>query len=160
MRKFDSCRWHPSPSSAVGFGGTRRYVNPDGTIDVYTRHASFFGVLADIAGPSAPAAFRGSYGKGRLTFTWQPASDNSGRIARYELRLAEATLTTATVNAASVSARAGSFSVRAIDASGNVGAASSALSVTKKPRPKGIPKQIPAWYAKWRAWRLAPYTIR
>lgn len=154
------------------------YVNPDGTIDVYTRHLSFFGVLRDAQAPSAPTELAASYATGKLSFGWKAASDNIG-IARYRLRRDAAEVASVVATTAPVRAWPGKYSLTALDAAGNESPAST-VTVTSKPRPKGVPKRVPlwayqllagksnakapkplpTWYAAWRAWRLRPYTIR
>jgi hypothetical protein len=77
------------------------------------------------------------------------------------------------------------FTVVARDAAANVGHASNRLAVTRKARPRGLPRVIPAWahtviawelkgkhgrrpstprpvpawYGRWHAWQLQPYRI-
>jgi hypothetical protein len=76
------------------------------------------------------------------------------------------------------------LTVAALDAAGNQGRTSS-LTVSLRPRPRGVPTRIPAWatrlfafqtarnhgrrpttpaklaawYPRWKAWRLDPYRI-
>ena len=82
---------------------------------------------------------------------------------------------------------ASKYTVRAVDGNGNLSAASPTVTVVPVARPHGVPKRIPlwawklsawqqhalkgrgprpttpkplpAWYAHWKAWRLAPYKI-
>jgi hypothetical protein len=121
-------------------------------------------VLKDVQGPSAPAGLKGSFQAGKLSLAWSASGDNSALIAGSGL-------------AASVAVSAGAYTVAAFDPTGNR-SNPALLTVIATPKPKGLPKHIPAWayallagkhptspnplpawFAEWKAWRLAPFTI-
>ena len=70
----DGLSWVPIPQLAAPQlpPGQRDgyFLNPDNSIDIYTLHATYFGVLQDVQAPSAPGSLRASYAAGTLTFAW------------------------------------------------------------------------------------------
>ena len=106
---------------------------------------------------------------------------NGAEIARYG-----GTVLTATVRRF-LPKGASKYTVRAVDGAGSLSAPSPTVTVVPVARPHGVPKQIPlwawklsawqqhslkgrgprpktpkplpAWYAHWKAWRLAPHKI-
>jgi CSLREA domain-containing protein len=161
------------------------YVQADGSILVFTRHATLFGVLHDTQAPAAPAKPAVTYAKGKLFFSWPAALDNSGSVASYTiLRNGKAIRSLAGRQVALVSS-AGLFAVVAVDAAGNTSESSPAVTVKLAPRPAAIPKRIPAWawtmlhrrgnasvprpaaapkrlprwYWSWAAWRQRPFVV-
>ena len=177
----DGLTWVPIPQLAAPTlppGQPDGYfLNPGGSIDIYTRHATFFGVLKDVQAPSAPTSLRASYAPGRLTFTWGASTDNVG-VSGYTL-LGGATPESIQGGATTIAVRpaTGVYSLHATDAAGNK-SADATVTVAARPRPKAIPRMIPrwafqllagghpsaprplpTWYAAWKKWRLNPYTF-
>jgi len=177
----DGLSWVPIPQLALPSlppGQPDGYfLNPGGSIDVYTRHATYFSVLKDVQAPSAPASLRVRYAAGTLTFTWAAATDNVG-VAGYTLVAGITQQSVSTVaTAVMFRAASGTYSLHAVDAAGNAGA-DVTLKVVARARPQTIPRAIPrwafellagahpnvprplpSWYAAWKNWRLNPYTF-
>ena len=57
----------------------------DGGYDLYSRHATLFGLLRDVTRPTIPAGIVASIQGNTLRLRWSPAADNSRRILRYEI---------------------------------------------------------------------------
>jgi len=177
--------WHlipklASPSLPAG-QADGYFVEANGSIDIYTRHATEFATLRDTVGPTAPPSFGASYARGALRFSWGTPSDNSGSIARYELTLAGAPVYSGPARKAGLRAATGTFTLVAIDPSGNRGATAT-VRVTRKARPVHLrariphwafeiltwrahgrhaarpaaPAHLPRWYWRWARWRLQP----
>jgi ELWxxDGT repeat protein len=189
----DGFAWTPMPlleSPALPDGQRDGYfVRADGSVDVYTRHLTLFGLFADTQAPKL-TTFAGSFSKGSLVLRWAPATDN-GRIARYEIELDGRPLLSVAGDATSASVRAfhprgrTAYAVVAIDAAGNRSEPATPLTVEPKARPKAVParipawafalqrwqarragprpaaapKRLPAWYPAWAAWRAEPFRI-
>ena len=177
----DGLSWVPIPQLALpqlppgqpdGY-----FLNVNGSIDIYTRHATLFSVLEDVQAPSAPVSLQARYTAGKLTFTWGASTDNVG-VTGYTL-LANATPESIPGDTTTFALRAapGTYSLHAADGAGNQGTAAT-LRVVARPRPKAIPrtiprwafqllagnhakapKSLPRWYAAWKNWRLNPYTF-
>src|SRR5581483_8982767 len=102
-------------------------LNSDGSIDILTLHASYFGVLKDVRGPNGPGLFAGRYDAGGLHLSWTPATDNSGALAAYQLYVngRRASRYAPSARAATLRTfrplRRTSLVLRAIDPSRNVG---------------------------------------
>ncbi|HYA08172.1 MAG TPA: hypothetical protein VEG24_01195, partial [Gaiellaceae bacterium] len=163
----DAVSWTPIPplsSETLPDGQLEGYyVRSDGSLDLLVRtRAPHYGLLTDATAPAAPAGLSGSAYAKALTLRWPPASDNSRRIGSYQvLRGAEVIARLAgTKTTAVVRVRAGDYRVRAIDPAGNVGAASSPITVRAVTRPAGLPARIPAWAPKLLAWQLRPHVTR
>jgi hypothetical protein len=188
----DGIHWTPIPvlrSPALPAGQPDGYfVNTDGSIDVYTRHATDFAVLEDTESPTAPGALAGTFAQGRLTLRWGAASDNLA-VAGYRLYRNGALLRTLPAGRRKATLRSlplhrrNAFAVRAIDAAGHLGGASAALVVRPLARPAAVPrriprwawqllawqhrgarpvaapKRVPTWYWQWASWRLRPFAI-
>jgi hypothetical protein len=105
----------------------------NGGIHVLTRHLSLFTLSKDLEAPEPPQAFGGGVGGDGLTLRWNPGRDNSGQIKQF----------TVFVNGQAYVNLPGTqfelklgawdpsdsrqFSVREVDAAGNVSAASAIL---------------------------------
>jgi fibronectin type 3 domain-containing protein len=89
--------------------------------------------LADTTVPSAPTQLRGSLSGTTVRLTWTAATDNVG-VTGYTIYRAGVSIGTSTTPAYTdstpPSGRASSYTVRARDAAGNLGPASTAVSVT------------------------------
>ncbi len=89
--------------------------------------------LADTTAPSAPTQLRGSLSGATVRLTWTAATDNVG-VTGYTIYRAGVSIGTSTTpaytDATPPPGRASSYTVRARDAAGNLGAASTAVSVT------------------------------
>jgi parallel beta-helix repeat protein len=104
------------------------FVNADGSVDIYTRHATLFGLLVDTKAPARPAVHARITGaKLRLTIH---AKDNL-RIASYQVRV-NGKLIKGTKHAYVVlKARSGRYQVVALDAAGNRSKASKQVVVVR-----------------------------
>jgi streptogramin lyase len=145
---------------------------------------------ADTQAPSAPTNLRGRFTSGTLRLVWAAATDNVG-VDHYRL-FRDGSALGRTIPASTRQAALRGFrtnrrtvlTVAALDAAGNQGRTSS-LTVSLRPRPRGVPTRIPAWatrlfafqtarnhgrrpttpaklaawYPRWKAWRLDPYRI-
>jgi uncharacterized membrane protein YgcG len=93
------------------------YVNADGSVDIYTRHATLFGLLKDVQAPTAPSL------KVRLSaktlYLSIPGAKDNVRVASYRVLLDGRELTTTTHGYLALPARAGRLQVSAVDAAGN-----------------------------------------
>jgi ELWxxDGT repeat protein len=140
------------------------YTEADGSVDVYTRHLTLFGLLTDTRAPAA-STLGGRFVHGALVLRWTPAADN-GRIARYELDLdgkplatIDGTATTAATRAFHPAGRS-TYTLVAVDAAGNRGAASNAVAVTPRAVPAGVPARVPTWAYALQAWLAEPAATR
>ncbi|HVS85878.1 MAG TPA: cadherin-like beta sandwich domain-containing protein [Gaiellaceae bacterium] len=99
------------------------FVNPDGSVDILTRHATLFGLLVDTQAPSRPTVHARVTGtKLRLTIH---AKDNV-RVVSYQVRL-DGKLVKRTTHAYVVlPAHPGRYQVVAVDAAGHKSARASA----------------------------------
>jgi hypothetical protein len=104
------------------------FVNPDGSVDIYTSHATLFGLLVDSQAPSRPVVrTRLTGSKLRLTIH---ARDNL-RLASYQVRR-DGKLVRRTRHAYVVlAARAGRYQVVAVDAAGNKSKASKTITLAR-----------------------------
>ena len=142
------------------------YRRPDGSIVVFTRHTGDFALLQDIQPPTKPTAIVASLVKSTLRLAWPPSADNSRRIRAYQILRGKKVVrtipgghTVGTLNLKRLT-KSGSYSVRAIDEAGNAGAASRAVKIVVKPRPKGVPARIPAWALKLQLWTATAKSVR
>jgi len=164
---------------------------PDGSVEIQTRSSGLFALLPDSTPPPAPARLSGRFSYGALVLSWPASTDASGSAISYQISLTDRPLLTVTgeTDAALRTFRRGGpsvYRVRAVDAAGNVSAASPPLVVVPSPRPSRIPSALPAWawqllawqqqgsvgprpaaplvapqwYWLWRAWRISPYHLR
>ena len=105
------------------------FLNPDGSADIYTLHATLFGLLTDARAPSTPALVARIAGS-KLYLTLRGAKDNV-RIAGYRVtqngRLIKSTVRTYLV----LPARAGTYQAFALDAAGNKSKASRTIKVVR-----------------------------
>jgi len=176
----DGSAWTPLPAGSSS-------VEPDGTVDVTTATPALYGLLRDVAGPTPPVLAAARIVRGTLTLRWRPSTDNAGVVAGYRITRDGDVLATVpgTAARAAVRAAAASFGVVAVDAAGNASAASVPVTVTRAPRPAGVPRAIPryafalldwlrsgragarpaapravpAWFWRWAGWRLHPLTL-
>jgi hypothetical protein len=131
----DGLSWTTIPrlaSPALPLGQADGYfVNADGSVDIYTRHATLFGLLRDTQAPARPTVKARLAGK-KLRLTVH-ARDNV-RLASYRLyvngKLVKRTVHPTIV----VAARAGRFQLAAVDRAGNVSARSTAVVVKRAGR--------------------------
>jgi hypothetical protein len=161
----------------------------DGSLTVWTRVPGSVGLLRDIAPPTTPSVLTGRFVRGSLRLSWRSSTDNGGLIANYAITLNGTPLASVAGSpGASVRAfyphAASNYRVVAQDSAGNVSAPSTALVVRPAPRPAGLPapipdwayqlaawqqnrvgrrpaapRAVPAWYWRWRAWRLQPFRV-
>ena len=127
----DGVSWTPIPrliSPTLPAGQQDGYfLNPDGSIDIFTLHATLFGLLTDAQAPSKPAVAATLTG-GKLHLTLRGAKDNV-RVAGYRVTLNNR-LVKATAHAYLVlPARAGTYRAFALDAAGNKSKASAAVTL-------------------------------
>ncbi len=152
-----------SPSFAgpnLPIGQQDGYVsNTDGSIDIYTRHATYFGLLRDVEAPTAPTVSARLSGR-LLLLTWHGAKDNivGERLPRWKRTVARLPLTARTF--LDVATRVGRYYVVALDASGNTSSHSTATTVSLKSRPAGLPRSIPKWAAKLLIWQTTSRATR
>jgi hypothetical protein len=155
----DGTTWKALPllkSAVLPSGVDSGYtLDPDGTIEIQTLVPGFFGLLPDTVPPSQPQSFSGRLSNNALTLSWQGATDNSGRIAAYQLLLDGTPV--ATLDGAKRRVIVRSFHataqtvyrIQAVDGSGIFGKPSAAVVVLPSKRPKDTPKVLPRW-----AWSL------
>ncbi len=106
------------------------YLNADGSVDIYTRHATFFGLLKDTQAPSA-AQLNLRVTKTGLRASWHGMSDNvqvTGYVLSRNGHGYKASKRTSVV----LPLRAGLYTVRALDAAGNVSKASKTVRVVRR----------------------------
>jgi Cadherin-like beta sandwich domain len=153
----DGVTWTIIPSltePTLGDGQPDGYVaNADGSIDIYTRHATFFGLLQDVKAPTAPILTAALAGH-TLRLNWHGAKDNI-RVNGYRLIVngRSTILTSRTLQ--NVAARVGRYEVVALDAVGNIGKRSATVTVSAKARPSGLPAMIPGWAKPLLTWQHA-----
>ena len=161
------------------------FVNDDGSVDIYTRHATYYALLALAAPIGLTARLHG----GTLTLNWQPGR-NGGTILRYQILLngSPVAATAATHVDLHAFARDGvsRYELVAVGQGAQKAAAVAApIAIVPVARPHGIPRAIPrwawkllawqqhgasrgarpagsprrpaAWYSTWKRWRLAPW---
>ena len=182
---------HPSMLYHYRLVATNDTDTAVGTDRTFMTPASAGGVAgSDKQAPSAPARLRARFASGALRLAWAPATDNVG-VARYRLYRDGApfgaTIPSTTTQVALRGFRTGRRTVlalAALDAAGNQGPSAS-VTIAPRPRPRGVPRRIPAWatklfafqterkrgerpktpaklpawYPRWKAWRLDPYRI-
>jgi hypothetical protein len=104
------------------------YLNTDGSIDVYTRHATYYALVEDTQAPTAPT-LHGRITATTLRLSWHGLHDNV-RIASYVVRRNgrgyKATKRTIVV----LPRKPGRYVVVALDAAGNVSTVSHTFTVT------------------------------
>ncbi len=107
------------------------FINADGSVDIYTMHATFFGLLNDTRAPSVPkvnARIAGS--KLFLRFT---AKDNV-KVAKYRILFNGRVVKVTQRRYLVLKARAGTFRVVAVDTAGNKSKPSAAIKVVQYKR--------------------------
>jgi hypothetical protein len=105
------------------------YANGDGSVDIYTRHATLFGAVTDVQAP-AKVRLRGRVTRRFLRLHWSGSRDNvavAGYVVSRNGRGYRATKRTHVA----LPLRPGRYVVRARDAAGNVGAASAVVTVVQ-----------------------------
>jgi IPT/TIG domain/FG-GAP repeat len=176
-------------TSAVTGNSLFRYAAPAGTPPPPPPPPPPSPGSRDTQAPTTPGTFRGRYTLGKLVLRWAASKDNigvdryqlssNGKLIR---RLPP--VATSTVLRNFGKRRTFVFTLSAFDAAGN-GSVPARLKVVPRRRPAGIPasipgwaqklfawetggrkgvspfvpKPLPAWYARWKAWRLQPYKI-
>ena len=147
----------PGPNLPVG--QQDGYVsNTDGSIDIYTRHATYFGLLRDVEAPTAPIVSARLSGR-LLLLTWHGAKDNIA-VSDYRVEAKGRSLPLTAHTSLGIAARVGRYYVVALDASGNASGHSTATTVSLKSRPAGLPRSIPKWAAKLLIWQTTPRATR
>jgi hypothetical protein len=143
------------PGDALEAGQQDGYrVNADASIDIFTRHATYFGLLEDIATPRAPTLLAQLDGD-TLRLTWHGATDNV-RVSGYQLVVDGSTKRLTVRTLQNLTALAGRYQVVAVDAAGNVSKRSLAMTISAKTRPTSLPRLIPSWARPLLAWQHAP----
>lgn len=107
------------------------YRNSDGSIDIYTRHATLFGLLKDTQVPTAPK-LKIRVEKTGLRLSWSNTHDNI-KIAGYVVsRNGHGYKASRQPHDVVLPLKAGTYTVRARDASGNVSKPSAAVKVVRR----------------------------
>ena len=106
------------------------FRNTDGSIDIYTRHATYFGLLKDSQAPSAPTLSMKAT-KAGLRLSWKGSKDNV-RVTGYVVSLNGHGYKATTRATVLLPLKAGLYVVRARDASGNVSKASTTVRVVRR----------------------------
>ena len=162
--------WVPVPklaSAKLPAGQLDGYVlKTNDQIVVYTHHTALYGLLKDVQAPTAPKTIVATLGGQTLHLRWPPSADNSRRIRSYQMlrgtkvvATLKGSLASGSVSLAAVAATS-LFRVRAVDWAGNAGKPSPAVKVVVAPRPKAVPKKIPAWALELHAWQAKPAAKR
>jgi hypothetical protein len=129
----DGVSWTPIPrlSSPVLPAGQQDgyFLNPDGSVDIYTLHATLFGLLTDTQAPSKPTVVAKVLG-GKLYLTLRGAKDNV-RLARYRVTLNGRAVKTTARAYLVLPAHAGTYRALALDAAGNTSKPSTTISVVR-----------------------------
>jgi hypothetical protein len=138
----DGTSWTPIPqlgSPNLPAGQQDGYFrNTDGSIDIYTRHATLFGLLKDTQAPTAPTLKAQASGN-KLYLFLKGAKDNV-RVAGYQVLFNGHLLKTTVRGYLVVSARAGRFQVTAVDPAGNKSKPSAAVKIVRHKRGFSIAK--------------------
>jgi hypothetical protein len=108
------------------------YRNADGSVDIYTRHATLFGLLEDTQAPTAPT-LRARVDSNKLYLLLKGAKDNV-RVASYQVLFNGHQLKTTVHGYLVLPARAGRFQVTATDTAGNKSKPSAAVKVVRHKR--------------------------
>jgi hypothetical protein len=108
------------------------YLNADGSVDIYTRHATLFGLLKDTQAPTAPT-LKARVSGNKLYLLLKGAKDNV-RVAGYQVLFNGHRLKTTLHGYLVLPARAGRFQVTAIDTAGNKSKPSAAVKVVRRKR--------------------------
>jgi hypothetical protein len=140
---------------ALPAGVSAGYVaNADGSTDVLTLVPGIVALLPDQTPPTKPI-MTGHFLSGALRLAWAPATDNSGRIASYNVLLDGKPLQSVPGTARGAIVRAFHptgktvYRLQAVDAAGNVSTPSQPLVVVPSVKPKPLPRPVPQW-----AWKL------
>ena len=108
------------------------FVNADGSVDIYTRHATLFGLLKDTQAPTAPT-LKAQVSGDKLYLLLKGAKDNV-RVAGYQVLFNGHQLKTTMHGYLVLPARAGRFQVTATDTAGNKSKPSAAVKVVRHKR--------------------------
>jgi hypothetical protein len=108
------------------------YLNADGSVDIYTRHATLFGLLKDTQAPTAPA-LKARVSGNKLYLLLKGAQDNV-RVAGYQVLFNGHQLKTTMHGYLVLPVRAGRFQVTATDTAGNKSKPSAAVKVVRRKR--------------------------
>jgi PKD repeat protein len=108
------------------------YLNADGSVDIYTRHATLFGLLKDTQAPTAPT-LKARVSGNKLYLLLKGAKDNV-RVAGYQVLFNGHRLKTTLHGYLVLPARAGRFQVTATDTAGNKSKPSAAVKVVRHKR--------------------------
>ena len=139
------------------------YVNADGSIDIYTMHATYFGVVSPLA-PTAPDAPVASWRNGALALTWTGVTDGLLPVAKYEILLDGKVVATSTGTSIRLRTftpgKPSRFTIVGVDPLGQDGAVSATIVVGWKARPASAPRILPGWAWKLLAWQQKPKASR
>ena len=108
------------------------YLNADGSVDIYTRHATLFGLLKDTQAPTAPT-LKARVSGNKVYLLLKGAKDNV-RVAGYQVLFNGHRLKTTLHGYLVLPARAGRFQVTATDTAGNKSKPSAAVKVVRHKR--------------------------
>jgi hypothetical protein len=150
----DGTTWTPLPKYTAGLDAGYTLLG-DGTVEIETLVPGFFGLLADTVPPSRPDGVAGRFVNGALRITWNPATDNAGSIARYDVLLDGVPSAKVVGGVRRVIVRAFHpdmqtvYRIRSVDAAGNASVPSRAIVIVPTKRPADVPRVLPHW-----AWGL------
>jgi len=132
------------------------YVNADGSIDIYTLHATYFGVVSPTA-PAAPTTLAGTWHNGALVLSWPALKGGLLPVTGYRILLDGKLVATATGTSVRLRTftpgKPSVFTIVGVDSSGQAGAASITIVVGWKKRPASAPRQLPHWAWTLLAWQ-------
>lgn len=104
--------------------------NADGSIDIYTRHATYFGLLSDTQAPTAPK-LTGRVSGRTLRLSWSGAGDNI-RVTGYVVSRNGVDYKAGVRTVLVLPLEAGRYRVAALDAAGNKSKQSATITVARQ----------------------------
>jgi hypothetical protein len=105
------------------------YVYSDGSVDIYTRHATLYGLLIDAQAPTA-ATPKVILQKTGVRLSWAGAKDNV-KVDHYVISLNGHGFKSTKRTVLVLPLKAGTYVIRAVDAAGNKSAASRKVTITR-----------------------------
>ncbi len=105
------------------------FLNPDGSIDIYTRHATLYGLLVDTQAPTAPTA-KALLQKSGIRLSWAGSKDNL-KVDHYVISKNGHGYQTTKRTVLVLPLKTGTYVIRALDAAGNKSAASTKITITR-----------------------------